>query len=77
MIVTRKLAATETRAARIKARGCGFTAETEYPYGLDGSDAHKAAALLVARQYHPGEKVDVAYVSHTPTTYKFRIIRPE
>lgn len=77
MIVTRKLAATETLPARVRASGYGIKAETTYPHGSDGSDAHKPAALLVAQQYHPGEKVDVAYVSHTPATYKFRIIRPE
>ena len=77
MIVTRKLPATATRPARIKARGYGFTAETDYPYEFDGSDAHKPAALAVARQYDPGENVDVIYVDQTPTTYRFRIFRPE
>lgn len=77
MIVTRKLPATNTQGARIKASGYGFEAEIAYPYENDGSDAHAPAALLVAQKYYPGEDVDVICQGITSTGYKFRIVRPE
>lgn len=77
MIVTRKIPATSTRGARVKAHGYGVEAEIDYPYQEDGSDAHKPAALMIAQKCYPGENVDVIYYDQTSTGYRFRIFRPE
>lgn len=50
MIVTKKLGATNTRGARITAKGGGHRVTIPYPYELNTFDAHLAAAQLVAEK---------------------------
>lgn len=48
MIVTKKLAPTNTRGARITATGGGYKVTIPYPHELNTFDAHLSAARQVA-----------------------------
>lgn len=74
MITTRKLAATNTKGARVSATCQGQRVEMPWDYSLDGWEAHAPAARKLAERI-TGRPTEVRYIGSTNTTYMFKIVK--